>query len=226
MCASDEWCVPQSSFIYFNTFQEANSINKSLSALGDVISALSADLPHVPYRNSKLTQVVESKLTKFASWNCLCFFIFLFVFWNCKMNKNVWTTCRFLSGDAGLFGRKCKNPDDRQHLPFRIKSRWNSHIAHVRNPDKKKTKLLFHLLWGKTLVNDIWSCLNSQLCNKSESYNQQCSEKCRKQRNCSTKRGMHHFDIFQALQGLWSASKWFHWLFRLFLSFVDRWLWS
>uniref|UniRef100_A0A3B3BYZ4 Kinesin-like protein n=1 Tax=Oryzias melastigma TaxID=30732 RepID=A0A3B3BYZ4_ORYME len=36
--------------------KEANSINKSLSALGDVISALSADLPHVPYRNSKLTQ--------------------------------------------------------------------------------------------------------------------------------------------------------------------------
>uniref|UniRef100_A0A3Q2FFY7 Kinesin-like protein n=1 Tax=Cyprinodon variegatus TaxID=28743 RepID=A0A3Q2FFY7_CYPVA len=36
--------------------KEANSINKSLSALGDVISALSAELPHVPYRNSKLTQ--------------------------------------------------------------------------------------------------------------------------------------------------------------------------
>uniref|UniRef100_A0A3P8WHC7 Kinesin-like protein n=1 Tax=Cynoglossus semilaevis TaxID=244447 RepID=A0A3P8WHC7_CYNSE len=36
--------------------KEANFINKSLSALGDVISALSAELPHVPYRNSKLTQ--------------------------------------------------------------------------------------------------------------------------------------------------------------------------
>uniref|UniRef100_A0A3B4AQV1 Kinesin-like protein n=1 Tax=Periophthalmus magnuspinnatus TaxID=409849 RepID=A0A3B4AQV1_9GOBI len=36
--------------------KEANSINKSLSALGDVISALSSELPHVPYRNSKLTQ--------------------------------------------------------------------------------------------------------------------------------------------------------------------------
>lgn len=43
------------------SLQEANSINKSLSALGDVISALSAELPHVPYRNSKLTQVMIAK---------------------------------------------------------------------------------------------------------------------------------------------------------------------
>lgn len=48
-CISDKISAP--------SLQEANSINKSLSALGDVISALSAELPHVPYRNSKLTQV-------------------------------------------------------------------------------------------------------------------------------------------------------------------------
>ncbi|MEQ2240278.1 hypothetical protein ILYODFUR_013148 [Ilyodon furcidens] len=42
--------------------KEANSINKSLSALGDVISALCAELPHVPYRNSKLTQVMQDSL--------------------------------------------------------------------------------------------------------------------------------------------------------------------
>ncbi|XP_072289953.1 uncharacterized protein [Eucyclogobius newberryi] len=42
--------------------KEANSINKSLSALGDVISALSSELPHVPYRNSKLTQIMQDSL--------------------------------------------------------------------------------------------------------------------------------------------------------------------
>ncbi|XP_042277167.1 kinesin-like protein KIN-14E [Thunnus maccoyii] len=42
--------------------KEANSINKSLSALGDVISALSAEMPHVPYRNSKLTEVMQDSL--------------------------------------------------------------------------------------------------------------------------------------------------------------------
>lgn len=45
-------------FKFPSPLQEANSINKSLSALGDVISALSSELPHVPYRNSKLTQVI------------------------------------------------------------------------------------------------------------------------------------------------------------------------
>lgn len=34
--------------------KEAQSINKSLSALGDVISALSAGSDFIPYRNNKL----------------------------------------------------------------------------------------------------------------------------------------------------------------------------
>ncbi|XP_010533671.1 PREDICTED: kinesin-like protein KIN-14G isoform X2 [Tarenaya hassleriana] len=42
--------------------KEAQHINKSLSALGDVIFALSQKNPHVPYRNSKLTQVLQSSL--------------------------------------------------------------------------------------------------------------------------------------------------------------------
>ncbi|AQK94945.1 kinesin-related protein3 [Zea mays] len=42
--------------------KEAQYINKSLSALGDVIFALSQKSAHVPYRNSKLTQVLQSSL--------------------------------------------------------------------------------------------------------------------------------------------------------------------
>lgn len=42
--------------------KEAQYINKSLSALGDVIFALSQKSIHVPYRNSKLTQVLQSSL--------------------------------------------------------------------------------------------------------------------------------------------------------------------
>ncbi|KAH7862695.1 hypothetical protein Vadar_008206 [Vaccinium darrowii] len=42
--------------------REAQHINKSLSALGDVIFALAQKSPHIPYRNSKLTQVLQSSL--------------------------------------------------------------------------------------------------------------------------------------------------------------------
>lgn len=44
--------------------QEGIDINKGLSELGNVISALSEGKPHVPYRNSKLTRMLQAR----ASW--------------------------------------------------------------------------------------------------------------------------------------------------------------
>ncbi|CAM8939317.1 unnamed protein product [Rhodiola kirilowii] len=40
--------------------KEAQHINRSLSALGDVIASLAQKNPHVPYKNSKLTQLQDS----------------------------------------------------------------------------------------------------------------------------------------------------------------------
>lgn len=42
--------------------KEASKINRALSSLGNVISALAEKSPHVPYRDSKLTRLLQDSL--------------------------------------------------------------------------------------------------------------------------------------------------------------------
>ncbi|XP_078436131.1 kinesin-like protein KIN-14I isoform X2 [Wolffia australiana] len=52
----------QKSEVAGDRMKEAQHINRSLSALGDVIASLAQKNAHVPYRNSKLTQLLQDSL--------------------------------------------------------------------------------------------------------------------------------------------------------------------
>jgi len=60
--------------------KEAQHINKSLSALGDVIASLAQRNQHVPYRNSKLTQLLQDSLGKVQEASLLQAFLYSFLF--------------------------------------------------------------------------------------------------------------------------------------------------
>lgn len=60
-CILDD-CTVVSLVSVGSTLDEAKNINKSLSALGNVINALVEGSAHVPYRDSKLTRILQESL--------------------------------------------------------------------------------------------------------------------------------------------------------------------
>lgn len=52
-------CVSGVSGVSGASLWEVSCINRSLSALSDVLGALAEQRPHVPYRNSRLTHLLQ-----------------------------------------------------------------------------------------------------------------------------------------------------------------------
>ncbi|KAI4801977.1 hypothetical protein KUCAC02_019841 [Chaenocephalus aceratus] len=55
-------CVSGMSGVSGAALWEVSCINRSLSALSDVLGALAEQRPHVPYRNSKLTHLLQDAI--------------------------------------------------------------------------------------------------------------------------------------------------------------------
>lgn len=52
--------------------REASFINRSLSALSDVLGALAEHRTHIPYRNSKLTHLLQDSIGEYISLYNAC----------------------------------------------------------------------------------------------------------------------------------------------------------
>lgn len=69
--------------------REASNINKSLSALADVLGALAEHRSHVPYRNTRLTHLLQDSIGQYLLLSGLNILFFcenadFYRFWKCK----------------------------------------------------------------------------------------------------------------------------------------------
>ncbi|KAK7358285.1 hypothetical protein VNO77_00212 [Canavalia gladiata] len=120
--------------------KEAQHINKSLSALGDVIFALSQKSPHIPYRNSKLTQLLQTSLGGQAK-------ALMFVQINSDVNSfsETLSTLKFAERVSGVelgAARSSKETKDVRELMEQVASLKNTIVA----KDEEIERL--HLLKG------------------------------------------------------------------------------
>jgi len=95
--------------------KEASHINKSLSALSDVLLALGEKREHIPYRNSKLTFLLRDSIGKNAK----------------KKEKKNFFFCRNLTNIKKKIRRRCQNAFAPLCLTSRFASYRDQSIASI-----------------------------------------------------------------------------------------------
>ncbi|KAJ3669543.1 hypothetical protein LUZ60_011493 [Juncus effusus] len=101
-----------------HTLDEGKSINLSLSAFGDVISALKQKRHHVPYRNSKLTQALSDSLGEGSR-------VVMVVHVSPSQNDLLETVCSL------TFARRVRSIESNKELSEETKRIRQKHIAEL-----------------------------------------------------------------------------------------------
>lgn len=106
------------------TLDEGRAINLSLSALGDVIAALRRKRGHVPYRNSKLTQILKDSLGDGSK--------VLMLVHASPYEEDVMETCCSLT-----FARRARAIESNRELPEDSKMQKEKRIAELQEVMKE-----------------------------------------------------------------------------------------
>ena len=116
--------------------EESKKINKSLSALGNVINALtdSKERKHVPYRDSKLTRLLENSL----GGNCKTTMIATISPAQCSFNESL-STLNFAKRAKNIKNRPIVNEDIDHNA---LIHQYESELRKIRMELEEKTKII------------------------------------------------------------------------------------
>lgn len=121
------------------TLQEAKNINSSLSALGNVINALSNDKSsHIPYRDSKLTRILQESLGGNSRTTLI-----LNISPNSSNELETLSTLRFGSRAKHIKNKPYINTELSTHeLKFRLKQLERTEAQHLLYIEKLETQII------------------------------------------------------------------------------------